>query len=114
MFIVSGDTRKWKADFLLAVCKDGAVIGVFERFGYEEETLEMRSGDLLFAYTDGVPWALNPAGEEHGEERLLVELATAMSSTADEIRDRVAQRLREWCAGARQHDDLTLVVLKVK
>ena len=98
----------------LKLATGGAVIGVFEHFGYEEETLDMRSGDLLFAYTDGVTEALNLAGEEYGEERLLVELAAATNSTADEIRDRIASRLREWCAGARQHDDLTLLVLKVK
>ncbi|HEX8423878.1 MAG TPA: PP2C family protein-serine/threonine phosphatase, partial [Pyrinomonadaceae bacterium] len=98
----------------LKLATGGAVIGVFEHFGYEEETLDMRSGDLLFAYTDGVTEALNLAGEEYGEERLLVELAAATNSTADEIRDRVIRRLREWCAGARQHDDLTLLVLKVK
>lgn len=98
----------------LKLATGGAVIGVFEHFGYEEETLDMRSGDLLFAYTDGVTEALNLAGEEYGEERLLVELAAATNSTADEIRDRVIKRLHEWCAGARQHDDLTLLVLKVK
>ncbi|HEY0100828.1 MAG TPA: GAF domain-containing SpoIIE family protein phosphatase, partial [Pyrinomonadaceae bacterium] len=98
----------------LKLATGGAVIGVFEHFGYEEETLDMQSGDLLFAYTDGVTEALNLAGEEYGEERLLVELAATTHATADEIRDRVASRLREWCAGARQHDDLTLLVLKVK
>jgi sigma-B regulation protein RsbU (phosphoserine phosphatase) len=102
------------ANDYLKLATGGAVIGVFEHFGYAEETLEMLSGDLLFAYTDGVTEALNLAGEEYGEERLLVELAAAMSSTADEIRDRIIGRLREWCAGARQHDDLTLVVLKIK
>ncbi|HEV2801730.1 MAG TPA: PP2C family protein-serine/threonine phosphatase [Pyrinomonadaceae bacterium] len=98
----------------LKLATGGAVIGVFEHFGYEEETLDMQSGDLLFAYTDGVTEALNLAGEEYGEERLLLELVAATNYTAEEIRDRVVGRLREWCAGARQHDDLTLVVLKVK
>lgn len=102
------------ANDFLKLATGGAVIGVFEHFGYAEETLEMLSGDLLFAYTDGVTEALNLAGEEYGEERLLVELAAATNSTADEIRDRIAGRLQEWCAGARQHDDLTLVVLKIK
>ena len=100
-------------DFL-KLATGGAVIGVFEHFGYAEETLEMLSGDLLCAYTDGVTEALNIAGEEYGEERLLVELAAATGSTADEIRDRIIGRLREWCEGARQHDDLTLVILKIK
>ena len=111
---VRGESGGEAAQDFLKLATGGAVIGVFEHFGYEEETLEMLSGDLLFAYTDGVTEALNLAGEEYGEERLLFELAAAMGSTADEIRDRVAGRLHEWCAGARQHDDLTLVVLKIK
>ncbi|HYO99376.1 MAG TPA: PP2C family protein-serine/threonine phosphatase [Pyrinomonadaceae bacterium] len=109
-----GETAATATNDYLKLATGGAVIGVFEHFGYEEETLDMQSGDLLFVYTDGVTEALNLAGEEYGEERLLLELAAATNSTADEIRDRVASRLREWCAGARQHDDLTLVVLKVK
>jgi sigma-B regulation protein RsbU (phosphoserine phosphatase) len=107
------DAAMMESDYL-KLATGGAVIGVFEHFGYEEETLDMQSGDLLFAYTDGVTEALNLAGEEYGEERLLNELAAATNSTADEIRDRVIGRLHEWCAGARQHDDLTLLVLKVK
>ena len=48
----------------------GPVIGTFLDEPYEHETIEMRSGDLLAIYTDGVTEALNLAGVEFGEKRL--------------------------------------------
>lgn len=92
----------------------GPVIGLFESFSYREETLQMRSGDLLVAYTDGVTEALNTSGEEFGEERLRETLAAAADLSAEEIGRAIRRRIQEWSAGAPQHDDLTFVVLKVK
>ena len=37
---------------------------------YEEATLDLNPGDVLIAFTDGVPEALNPQDEEFGEERV--------------------------------------------
>jgi sigma-B regulation protein RsbU (phosphoserine phosphatase) len=92
----------------------GPVIGMFDHCYYEEETLQLESGDLLAAYTDGVTEALNASGEEFGEERLQEALASAAHLPATEVRDSIVQRIRAWCADAPQHDDLTFIVFRVK
>jgi serine phosphatase RsbU (regulator of sigma subunit) len=74
----------------------------------------MKPNDLLFLYTDGLSEALNVEGEEFGSTRIEQILKTIASLSADQIRDVVARRVKEWCAGMSLYDDLTFVVLKVK
>ena len=92
----------------------GPVIGLFEHFTFEQATVQLKEGDVLVAFTDGVSEALNPEGEEFGEPRLFA-LATAHAGlSAGEIHARVSDEVRAFCRDAPQHDDLTLVIAKVK
>lgn len=110
----SNDDGKQGAPRCTKLTTGGLVIGLFEDSRYVEETIEMQSGDLLLAYTDGVSEALNLQGEEFGEDRLEAALVAASHLSANEIRDKLMRQIREWCAGTAQHDDSTLVLLKVK
>ena len=92
----------------------GTVLGLFAEVEYEEAHVDLRSGDLLVAFTDGVTEALNAGGEEFGEERLKDLLRGAVGATAEEVSATLAERMREWGAGAEQHDDLTFVVVAVR
>jgi sigma-B regulation protein RsbU (phosphoserine phosphatase) len=92
----------------------GPVLGIFEGCAYEQGAVPLQPGDLFVGYTDGVVEALDARGEEFGERRLRDCVASLSNLTAEEICERVVRRLDEWCAGTPQHDDLTLVVLKVK
>ena len=92
----------------------GLVAGAFEDAAYEQETVQMKSNDLLFLYTDGLTEALNVEGEEFGTSRMMETLKSIASLSADQIRDVVARRVKEWCAGISLYDDLTFVVMKVK
>jgi sigma-B regulation protein RsbU (phosphoserine phosphatase) len=92
----------------------GLVAGAFEHSVYEQETVQMKPNDLLFLYTDGLSEALNVEGEEFGASRIMDTLKSIATLSADQIRDVVARRVKEWCAGMSLYDDLTFVVLKVK
>ena len=87
---------------------------MFEHCRYEQETIQLRCGDLLVAYTDGFTEALNAAGEEFGETRLLEALGSVVQMSADDVRAEMVRWIQDWCIGASQHDDLTFIVLKVK
>ena len=91
----------------------GAVVGMLPGMSYEEATVDLCSGDVLLAYTDGVTEAHNPDSVEFGEERLKALLAEIAHLSADEIRARLAQELKDWIEDAEQYDDLTFVVMKV-
>jgi serine phosphatase RsbU (regulator of sigma subunit) len=74
----------------------------------------MKPDDLLFLYTDGLSEALNVEGEEFGANRIMDTLKSIASLSADQIRDVVVRRVKDWCAGMSLYDDLTFVVMKVK
>jgi phosphoserine phosphatase RsbU/P len=92
----------------------GMALGMFDGSCYEQEVIQLRPGDLLFCYTDGVTEALNVEGEEFGEARLQALLCEFARLPAEEVRAAVVERVLAWCRGTPQHDDLTFVVLKVR
>ena len=92
----------------------GPIIGTFLDGAYEQATIHMESGDLFVAYTDGVTEALNPAGEEFGEERLRSIVAASLKLTACELTQRIIANVKDWQRDAPQHDDITFVVARVK
>ena len=92
----------------------GLVAGAFENAKYEQETVQMKRDDLLFLYTDGLTEALNVEGEEFGTSRIMETLRSIATLSADQIRDVVVRRVKDWCAGMSLYDDLTFVVMKVK
>ena len=99
---------------VLRLSVGGPVLGVLEDCFYHQETIEMSEGDMLVAFTDGVTEALNAVGEEFEEARLRETLVACAHLSAEEVRARIVERVREWSRGAPQHDDLTFVVMKVR
>jgi sigma-B regulation protein RsbU (phosphoserine phosphatase) len=92
----------------------GTVLGVFCDTEFEEEEIELRSGDTLVAFTDGVIEARNPHGEEFGEDRLIDLLTEYAGLPAAELEKRILRAVEDWTAEAEQEDDLTLLIIKVR
>jgi predicted permease len=92
----------------------GTVLGLFPQMTYEEATVDLRPGDVLVAFTDGVTEALNAAEEEFGETRLKDLLRHVIDLPAAEISARIAEELRTWIRATDQYDDLTFIVMKVQ
>ena len=92
---------------------DGTVLGLFPQMAFEEAFIDLKSGDVIVAFTDGVTEALSPDGREFGDDRLKQLLRGVVHLSAPEISARVSEELKNWIAGADQHDDLTVVVVKV-
>jgi phosphoserine phosphatase RsbU/P len=91
----------------------GTVLGLFPQMSYEEATIDLRSGDVLVMFTDGVTEALNPNDEEFGNDRLRALVRDVARLPVQDIASRVASELKQWIDTAAQHDDLTFVVMKV-
>jgi serine phosphatase RsbU (regulator of sigma subunit) len=92
----------------------GTVVGMFPETEYEEATVELFPGDVLLAFTDGVPEAHNPENEEFGEERLQRQLRQTAHLPANEISARLSDEMKDWIRDAEQYDDLTFIVMKVR
>jgi serine phosphatase RsbU (regulator of sigma subunit) len=91
----------------------GSVIGLLPNMRYEDAVIDLASGDVFVAYTDGVTEALNAAGEEFGEARLKQYLKAFAGARADEIASKLSDVLTAWIGEAEQHDDMTLVVAMI-
>jgi sigma-B regulation protein RsbU (phosphoserine phosphatase) len=92
----------------------GPIIGAFHNCSYEQETVELQSGDVLVAYTDGLTEAVNPDGKEFGEQGLRSVITRSTDLPAGEMIKRIIDSVHEWCGEIAPHDDLTLVIMKVK
>jgi len=64
--------------------------------------------------TDGVTEAMNPEGEEFSEERLMDVLKSIVTYSASSIQNTIVTKVREFTRGRAQHDDITIVIVKVR
>jgi phosphoserine phosphatase RsbU/P len=80
---------------------------------YPSGRIRLQTGDLLFIFTDGVVEAVNEAGKEYGEARLLHCVQTALPASADETLNRVMGDVDSFVGPARQYDDITSLALRL-
>jgi sigma-B regulation protein RsbU (phosphoserine phosphatase) len=99
---------------------EGLVLGlqfdVGEAFAnlLEEVTLPFGPGDLFLLYTDGISEAMNETGDCFSDARL-VELAERHGSLpCDELRERILREVHAFTGNAPQHDDMTMVLIKIE
>jgi serine phosphatase RsbU (regulator of sigma subunit) len=90
----------------------GLPLGVFEDAVFGEEALSLASGDVIVAFSDGVSEALNQAGEEYTDVRLLASVIEHRNRPPQELLDSVLSDLHRFCAGATPSDDVTMVVVR--
>ncbi len=90
----------------------GPVVGLL-RHRYERGVFTHEAGDLLVLFTDGVSESMNARFEEWGEERLIEVAKTCYGIPAVQGLQRILSAAQAFAAGASQHDDMTLVVLRV-
>jgi sigma-B regulation protein RsbU (phosphoserine phosphatase) len=100
---------KWRA-----LKTGGLLLGVFDKQQYKSETLRLEKGDVILFFTDGLTDAHTPLPQrvEFGEERILKFLLEHRHLRASAIIEAFLNHIEEFTAGAHQHDDLTLVVIK--
>jgi len=90
----------------------GMPLGVFEDAKFGERTLELKAGETLLVYTDGVTEAMNPQRELFGEERLKEAVRGQAKLSAGKLAERVVQQVAQFARGAEPSDDITLLALK--
>jgi serine phosphatase RsbU (regulator of sigma subunit) len=97
---------------------DGLVLGLridggelFERL-LTEATLPLGRGDVLMFFTDGISEAMNADSDLFGESRLAALVEEHGHLATDELRERILREIDAFVAGAPQHDDMTMILLK--
>src|SRR4029453_10195490 len=78
------------------------------------ESIQLEPGDLFVLYSHGITEAMNSDGDEYGQERLSEVLSRSDALEAAETRDRVLNEVAAFAGSTPQHDDITLVVVRVR
>ena len=91
--------------------------GATEKFAelLEEERLDLHKGDVLVLYTDGITEAMN--AEQRSVRRRAAQPARSRStatSTPADLRERILREIEAFVGGADQHDDMTMILLKIE
>jgi sigma-B regulation protein RsbU (phosphoserine phosphatase) len=98
---------------------DGLVLGLRidngERFAslLAEVTLKLAPGDLLVLFTDGISEAMNERADCFGESQLAELVEEHGHLPIGELRERILREISAFVGGAPQHDDMTMILLKV-
>ncbi len=101
---------KWRA-----LKTGGLLMGVFDKQQFKSETIHLERGDLLLFYTDGLPEAHTPLPErvEYSEQRILDFLLRNRNLKASTLVDKLLREVNNFTNSAHQHDDLTLLAIRV-
>ena len=103
--------------FCLKTTGNKLPLGIIEKGTYEESSIELREGDVVVFYTDGVIEATDDSDEMYGNERLervISNFADVEGRSARSLIDEVLADASKFAGSAEQQDDMTLVVVKVE
>jgi serine phosphatase RsbU (regulator of sigma subunit) len=87
------------------------VLGIFKDWDCEIGECQLRSGDTLALYTDGITETYDSADEQFGEQRLIEALRRHGGSTAQAALASIVDEVRCF-SPHEQHDDITLIIAK--
>jgi phosphoserine phosphatase RsbU/P len=99
-------------DSVTLLDKGGPPFGIIRTAEFEERSVSLASGDIVFFYTDGVTEAENKAGDHYGEERLLELLKQTRQESARRICEVVRDAVYRFTHGETLLDDITMLVVK--
>lgn len=95
---------------------DGLGIGVAKGDMFlkttKESTLKLKEGDVVILYTDGITEMLSPGNQFYGEERLERLVRGVRKASSEKILEIIVDDVKEFKGVAKQHDDMTLVIIK--
>jgi hypothetical protein len=109
--------RSTKSNSVENLCPKGIALGlekgeIFNRH-IEERKIAIRRGDVFVLYTDGISEAMNERKEEFGPERLEAIVAQQSHLSASEIMSQIQHEVREFTGATEQHDDMTMIIIKI-
>ena len=90
----------------------GFVLAGLEGIQYRSGTMNLKKGDRLFLYTDGIPEAVNPLNEQYGMDRLVRVLQRNKNTELNRMITDIRTDVDEFADGAEQFDDITMLCME--
>ena len=89
--------------------------GAMEKFNelLEEKEISLQRGDVMVFYTDGITEAMNADNDLFGDSRLSRIVEEHGHLDSDELRERILREIETFVGSADQHDDMTMILIKV-
>ncbi len=89
------------------------VLGVAADEPYTQATLQLKSGDFLVLYTDGLTDAMNFEQKTFGRQRL-IDVLSKGGETADEVAQNILWEARKFVGMTKRNDDVTMLVVRIE
>ena len=90
----------------------GSVLGAFPNCPFAQETVELRAGDRLLLFTDGLTEAVDETGEQFGEQRLMELVHDHRCQSVEDLNQTLFTAAEQFC-GNKFRDDAALMVVGV-
>lgn len=101
-------------EFELFRDKHGFVLAGMENVRYREYELELKAGDRLFVYTDGVPEATDGANTLYGTDRMIAALNRRKEGSCQELLESLHDDVNAFVGTADQFDDITMLCVEMR
>lgn len=89
-------------------------VGVEKNTEYTDNEVSVSSGDIIVTCTDGVLEALNGDGTQYSKTNLERLIKESHSLDGKAIANKIKDDVKKFCGSAAQHDDQSLLVIKIK
>jgi len=80
---------------------------------YDESVIELRPGDRLYLYSDGVTEEVNAQGEMFGDERLLSAIADGQTLSLNDTVESLVRKVVAWRGEEHLRDDVSILAIAV-
>ena len=100
---------KTDGEFELLRDKHGFVLGGMETARYTEYTVQLKKGDRVFVYTDGIAEASDAQKKMFGTDRIVEALNSGPDGTAREVLVNVGETVDRFVGDVEQFDDMTML-----
>ncbi|MGA3065786.1 MAG: SpoIIE family protein phosphatase [Tepidisphaeraceae bacterium] len=97
---------------IIELGSDNMVLGVNPEEKYTQSLVDLRIGDTLMLYTDGLPDAMNFQRQTFGRQRVLEAFAQG-GATAVAVAENVVWNMRRYAGLTARSDDVTMIVAKI-
>ena len=109
-YLLRADSRE-----IVELSTGGIILGMMPDMPFKIGTCQLNKDDLLLLYTDGVTEAMTPDDVEFEEKRLIKFLKKLpVTAQPEEINLSLIQALTQFCKGAPQTDDITILTLRMR
>ena len=106
--------REGKVDFLpQAENSDRFPLGIVKSTVYEQLAFDLKVGDSLVFYTDGIVDAMNGSYESFGFDRLAAAIQESAQHSPDEMVEKLVDEMKSYSGATEVIDDVTVVIVKI-